>query len=128
MPEGSGPRTLIREVEMPGDVFVGLLPENRSYEDFLIVATEMGWREVGQGCWLERDDLTHHAEALELLRGYYHLGAEPLRARVVDALGYRCWPEALPFLEDIAANDISPEIQHQAAEVLRRCRAQSGSI
>lgn len=55
--------------------------------------------------------------ALEILRGYYEGGSEPVRRRVISALTYRGWPEGVDMLEHISRVDASPELRGLAQEM-----------
>jgi hypothetical protein len=56
---------------------------------------------------------------LDTLKSLYYYGArEPVRHAVLNAIAYRGWPEARPFLQEIAAQDESPELRDNARAVL----------
>jgi len=66
------------------------------------------------------------ADAMKLLRKYYKGGSDPLRRRVIKALGYRGWPEAVELLEEIARTDASEELRGHAQNVAQLWRQHSG--
>lgn len=63
--------------------------------------------------------------AIDILRGYYEGGSEPVRRQVIAALTYRAWPEGVDLLEHIARVDESEELRRHAADVAAMYRAQS---
>lgn len=51
---------------------------------------------------------------------YYHDANEDVRGAVVDAIGYRGWPEARAFLDEVGREDSSPELREKAASIAAR--------
>jgi hypothetical protein len=64
------------------------------------------------------------ARAMRILRGFYKDGSEALRRRVMMALGYRGWPEAVDFLDEIAHRDASDTLRADAGTLAGMWRAQ----
>lgn len=61
--------------------------------------------------------------AVEILRGYYEGGSEPVRRQVIAALAYRGWPDGVVLLEHIAQVDVSPELRRHAKEMATMWRS-----
>lgn len=57
-------------------------------------------------------------EALEVLRAFYEGGSAEVRLGVVKAIGYRGWPEARPWLEEVARSAPEEELRKQARVII----------
>lgn len=60
----------------------------------------------------------YDATILDLLKSLYSGADDSVRAAVINAIGYRGWPEARGFLEEIAANDPSADLRQNAREIV----------
>lgn len=55
---------------------------------------------------------------LDILKSLYEGADEDVRHAVVNAVGYRGWPEARDFLEEVARNDPSPALGENARAIV----------
>lgn len=56
---------------------------------------------------------------LDLLKSLYYDASDPVRHAVVNAVGYRGWPEARGFLEEVARDDANPELRENARAIVK---------
>lgn len=57
-------------------------------------------------------------EAMRLLRTFYEGGSPEVRQAVVKAVGYRGWPEARAFLEEVEQCAPEPDLREQARSII----------
>jgi len=55
---------------------------------------------------------------LDLLTSLYEGADDVVREAVINAIGYRGWPEARDFLEEVAANDPSADLRQNARDIV----------
>lgn len=56
---------------------------------------------------------------LDLLKSLYYDASDLVRHAVVNAVGYRGWPEGRDFLEEVARDDPSPELRENARAIVK---------
>jgi hypothetical protein len=56
--------------------------------------------------------------AFDILKALYDGGDELIRHAVVNAIGYRGWPEARRFLEEVAQNDPSEKLRDNVRDIV----------
>ncbi|AGP41493.1 hypothetical protein SCE1572_47625 [Sorangium cellulosum So0157-2] len=64
--------------------------------------------------------------ALDILKSLYDGADDVVRHAVINAVGYRGWPEAMSFLEDVAKDDPSPELRENARAIVEAWREERG--
>ena len=57
--------------------------------------------------------------ALDLLESLYNEGDDSVRHAVINAVGYRGWPEARGFLERAATDDPKSELRENARDIIK---------
>ena len=68
----------------------------------------------------------YEPEAFRIVEAYATQPPDPLlREAAVDAMGFRGWPEFVPLLERIAAQDPAVNVRQHAQEILSAVRAES---
>jgi hypothetical protein len=58
---------------------------------------------------------------LDLLKSLYDGADDVVREAVINAIGYRGWPEARDFLEEVSANDPSADLRQNARDIVDAC-------
>ena len=66
--------------------------------------------------------------ALDILKSLYGDGDNFVRDAVVNAVGYRGWPEARDFLEAVVKNDPNPELRENARDIIESWWGDAGGL